>query len=260
MILTKRVAMNGQQLDELDPSIVIRSVEPGVPKEAISAVDRMYGTGQRITSRHWQTLETVVSWAMNIPKRNLAERRRVFELVTKWAIQGGWLTSNMVPDRMMYVEKAEIADGGDLWQWTNEYKITFRAYGVPFWQGATPATGAAGGASGGVWIDAGGQIRTVADADVYNSSGMPINNLALTTTSGGVLIFAGLNLPGYWHLYVQHGNDGVLRVTDSTGASRMNCLMIQSSDMLYAGPGPVGMSHSADRGVTVSYSARGRYL
>ena len=49
MILSRRVALNGQQLDELHDAIVIRSIDPGVPNESISAVDRMGGAGSRIT-------------------------------------------------------------------------------------------------------------------------------------------------------------------------------------------------------------------
>ena len=39
MILSKRAALNGVQLDELFPEIVIRSVDPGVPHETVSAVN-----------------------------------------------------------------------------------------------------------------------------------------------------------------------------------------------------------------------------
>ena len=49
MILSKRAALNGVQLDELFPEIVSRSVDPGVPHETVSAVSRGGGFGQRVT-------------------------------------------------------------------------------------------------------------------------------------------------------------------------------------------------------------------
>ena len=49
MILSRRVALGGVQLDEIHEAIVIRSIDPGVPNETINAVERMGGAGQRIT-------------------------------------------------------------------------------------------------------------------------------------------------------------------------------------------------------------------
>ena len=82
MILSKRVALGGVQLDELHDAIVIRSIDPGVPKESISAVSRMGGWGQRMTGQHWDTLEVSVTYAIDIPKREMILRRQVFEAVT----------------------------------------------------------------------------------------------------------------------------------------------------------------------------------
>ena len=50
MILSKRVALNGQQLDDLHERIVIRSFDAGVPHEEIEAVSIQNLFGQRIAS------------------------------------------------------------------------------------------------------------------------------------------------------------------------------------------------------------------
>ena len=134
MILSKRVALGGQQLDELHDAIVIRSIDPGVPNESISAVDRMGGAGSRITGDHFSTIDVSVTYAIDIPKRRMAERRAVFDLVNAWANRKGWLTVNWLENRRMYVDKTILPGSGDLWEWTSEFTIVFRAYNVPFWQ------------------------------------------------------------------------------------------------------------------------------
>ena len=66
MILSKRVALGGVQLDEIHESIVIRSIDPGVPDETVQTTSRMGGAGQRITGSHWETLEVAVNFAINV--------------------------------------------------------------------------------------------------------------------------------------------------------------------------------------------------
>ena len=75
MILSRRVALGGVQLDQQDASIVIRSIDTGVPHESLDAVNRMGGAGQRLTSQHWETLDVSVRVAIDVPKKNLSKRR-----------------------------------------------------------------------------------------------------------------------------------------------------------------------------------------
>ena len=76
MILSRRVSFCGEQLDELDDSIVIRHADPGVPNESIQAVERMGGWGQRVTGQHWNTLEASVAFAINIKKTEMTEQKQ----------------------------------------------------------------------------------------------------------------------------------------------------------------------------------------
>ena len=114
MILSRRVSLGGVHLDSLDNSIVIQSVQPGVPHESVNAVNRMGGFGQRVTSQHWETLEVNVTFAINLPKNQLAARRTVFDKVMKWANVKGWLETNQMPGKRVYVEKAVFPSGGDM--------------------------------------------------------------------------------------------------------------------------------------------------
>jgi hypothetical protein len=108
MILSRRAALGGVQLDEIHERIVIRRIDPGVPYEVTDAVDRMGGVGQRVTGQHWQTLEVNITYAIDVPKREMALRRQIFDAVNTWALRKGWLTTNEMPNRRFYVEKVIV--------------------------------------------------------------------------------------------------------------------------------------------------------
>ena len=95
MKLTRRVALNGKQLDTVDDRIVISSVEPGDGRENITAVDAASGYGQRVTGNRRSTLDMVVKFRIQEHGRNkdgLQSRAEVLEKVNAWAAAGGVLT------------------------------------------------------------------------------------------------------------------------------------------------------------------------
>jgi len=257
MILNRRVALGGVQLDELHERIVIRSVDPGVPHESIGAVNRMGGVGQRVTGQHWETLEVHVNYAIDVPKRELALRREIFDLVTAWALQKGWLTTNEMPNRRFYVDKVVLPGSGDLWDWTSEYTIVFRAYNVPFWQDELPAQAVSGtSASGRVWVPVGGNIRSVLDVSFRNMSGMVINNFWVQA-AGNRITLSSLGLGGSSTLKISHGTDGLLRIT----AGGVNVYShYTGADDLYVEPGNTAVDFSADRAGILTVQNYGRWV
>ena len=257
MILTKRVALGGQQLDELHDAIVIRSIDPGVPKENITAVDRMGGSGQRITGNHWETLDVSITYAIDIPKMQMAERRAVFDLVNTWANRKGWLTVNWLENRRMYVDKVILPGSGDLWEWTNEFTIVFRAYNVPVWTDEAPAQVAGGIASSGrVVIPVGGNTGSVLDVSFRNRSNMAINNFWVQA-NGNRITLSNLGLGGSSTLNIHHGTDGLLRI-DVDGSSVYE--KYSGADDLYVNPGSVSVDYAADRAGTLTVTNYGRWI
>ena len=73
MIWTRRVALNGAQLDEVHSSIVIRGIETGAGKDTITAVSTGAPFGQRITGARRDTLDVAVRFAIDI-KRSTSNR------------------------------------------------------------------------------------------------------------------------------------------------------------------------------------------
>ena len=257
MILSRRVALGGIQLDELDERIVIRSVDPGIPHESMSAVNRMGGWGQRMTSQHWETLDVNVGFALDIPKAEMAERRQVLDRIAEWALKCGWMTAGHMPGRRVWIEKAILPSPGDLWEWLSEYTITFRAYGVPFWQDEEAAKAVKKTVtSGSVSIQVGGTTESVLDVSFKNVSGSTIKNFAVTA-GDKTMTLNGLNLAKYETLEITHTNDGLLKAMAGT---RNVYGLITGADDLTVKPGAVTVSVSASRAGDLTVTSYGRYL
>ena len=97
MELRHRVALNDVQLDELDERILVLGVNDGAGRETLNAVSRFGGFGQRVTTRHRDTLDITVTFGLRIKAHDMTTRSELFELVSAWAMAGGWLTLNYKP-------------------------------------------------------------------------------------------------------------------------------------------------------------------
>lgn len=262
MELSRRVAYCGQQLDEIDPSIVIRSVEVGTPEETVGSVSRMGGVGQRITSSHYETMEIAVAFGIDLPKTDLKLRQSVYDRVVAWAMQSGSkkLEVNYIENRIMQVDKVVLPGSGNLWEWTADFRIVFQAYNVPFWQDREPVKMIMNGMSGAAWNVITGNIQTVVNATFTNRSGMRIENLKIETDEA-FLLFESLGLNGNERLVIDHV-DGLLRakIVGSSTYSAMGRIHYSSSDDLYISPGGRGISFSADRHGEWVFEIYGRYL
>ena len=258
MILSRRVALNGQYLDTLYGSIVIRGIEFDAPKINIQTIDKMGGVGQRVTSCRYETLDVVVKWAMNIRKTDLIMRRKIYEDVCRWAMQTGWLTVNFLPERRLWVDKTELASAGDFWNWTEEYTITFRAYSVPFWQDVFPSSVSQTSYSGGnLSVAVPGAFRTVLDVEFKNTSGSTLNTFSVAT--GGYTIgLSGLGCANNSTLKITHGPDGLLKILVGT-TSKYDKRTAASADDLYVDPGTASVTITTERSGNLTLSAYGRY-
>ena len=257
MILTRRAALDGDMLDELHDAIVIRGIDAGTPKESLQAVNRMGGAGQRVILRHMETLEAKVTFAIDIPKRRIAERREVFDLVKDRALRGGWLTVSERPGKKMWAEKVIMPDAGDLWDWTRDWDILFRAYGVPFWVDENPASVTVPNiTSGTAQITVPGDEETVLDVKFENISGQNIPNFSVGA-GGKTLELTGVNLGAGQTLEIYHTPDGLLRAVKGTESVYG---LLGGADDLNVKPGDVTVTVAATRAGKLTVSCAGRYL
>lgn len=258
MQLAHRVALNGVQLDEVDPRIIIKGIEEGAGKETTGAVSLGGRDGTRITGKRRDTVEVQVRFGLNIRTKQLQERSDIFEAVNAWAAKGGYLTVNYKNERRLYCDEVVLPGAGDQYKRTNEYTITFRAHAVPYWQQDPPASASTGtGTSATGVIQAAGSARTVCDAELQNMSGANIAS-ATITVNGYSMAFSDLGLGNGETLKISHNDKGVLAIkigNRSVMAKRTE----GSADELWADPGNNGFSFSAQRACKLTISCRGRF-
>lgn len=263
MKLSRRVALGGVQMDGLDVSVVIRGMDPGTAKKNVQTVSLMGGTGQRVTSRHYESIEASVTYAIMIPKKQLAARRAVFDKVNAWALAGGWLTMNCMEDRRLFVEDVTVPNSGDLGDWDKEFTITFHGYGVPFWQDDTVTTETIAAEDAGEGeITVPGMVETVCDAEITNAGESAIDTMSVSVGDSS-FSFTSLGLAADEKLVISHGDDGTLAIRIFTGAyynrSAMDKRTGGSADDLYVKPGDNDIAITGGT-VTATVSCFGRYV
>ena len=123
------------------------------------------------------------------------------------------------------MDKVVYPGSGDLWDWTKDFTIIFRAYGVPFWQDELPAQAVSSvTGNGSVTVQVGGNVKSVLDISFQNRSGMVINNFQVQT-GRNVMAFSNLNLGGSAELKIWHGTDGLLRTPTASIPARTTCTL-----------------------------------
>ena len=270
MQLRHRAALDGVQLDEIDGRIVIQGVQTASGKTSMTGISLFGRDGQRLTNVQRDTIDVQVNFGMLIRKTNLAARAELLDLVNNWAAAalpengGAWLTVNYKTNRRMRVVLAEPAEEGDLKDWTNTFHITFRGYGVPYWQDETGATLTSGiGSSQSAYMDIGGSARTVADIELHNESGAKIET-ATVKAGTSQMSFSGLGMEANETLCIDHDENGYLRIRIRNAQNRYRSAMEkrsgESADDLYVMPGRQMISFSAQRACSAKATVFGRYL
>lgn len=267
MILKRRAALDGVQLDEIDPRILIQGIEPAAGKDNIATVSLWNGDGSRVTGIHRDTLEVVVKFSMDIKKNQYQARSELFERVMGWAAPGGWLELEQKPGRRLRVILAQLPSEGDPLEWTNRYSITFRAYGVPYWQQIVPQQLRRENVST-VTSDFQvlGNARTVAECSFENTSGSEIDGVTLSAGDSTIEL-EDLGLLDGETLRIDHLDDGrrcVLRIRIENGQGVMRSVLDkrtpESSDDLWMEPGIRTVALTADHAGTLEIRCAGRYL
>lgn len=262
MQLAHRAALNGVQLDEIDPRIIIKGIDGGAGRETVSSVGTGLGDGTRITGKRRETVEVALRFSMNIRRDNLPERGAVLEAVNAWAARGGWLTINYKPNRRLLVDEVVTPGEGDLWKRLSEYTITLRAHAIPYWQeenAVQAVTATAGSGSGQIAVA--GSAETLADAELKNMSGAVINTASITI-GGKTMAFENLGMGNNESLVVDHvivNGKNVLRIRVGN-RSAMALRTAGSADEFEIQPGGCAFSFSAQRACRLTVSCRGRFV
>ncbi len=210
------------------------------------------------------SLDVQIKIAIRQKRDNLQAREEVIERINAWAAPGGYLTLNYKPGRRLRVRLQQAIGGGDPWEHTGEFTLTFRAYGIPFWEqenAASVSTGTAGSASASMYID--GSAETVANVELANQSGATINSAEIIAGACRMR-FLNLGMGGSESLVIDHDAEGLLRIRIRNGNSYRSAMAKRepggSADDLFIAPGNRSFSFTAQRACRMTVSVRGRYL
>ena len=266
MKLTRRAALNGVQLDEIDSRILIQGIEPAAGKDQVNAASLWGGVGSRVTGEHRDSLDIVVKFSLDIKRGQYQERSAIFEKVMAWAEKGGWLTISPKPDRRIRVFCAQKPAEGDPLEWTNRYSITFRACGVPYWQQETASQlRIAGENSFTRSFGVGGTRETVMEATFKNTSGGRVDRFDLTC-GGSHIYLRSLALANGETLQIDHEDTGkqcVLRIriqgTNGAWRSALDKRTADSTDDLTVRPGIISVTLYAGGIGTLLLMCAGRF-
>ena len=262
MILKRRVSLYGVELDELDPRIVITGIDEAEGRDEITAVSVAGGSGQRITNRRRESLDVTVRFAMDIPKTRLQERAALMEKVKKWASGGGRQRVNYRPQRRLFVVLAQAPGEGDLFRWTNDYALVFRAYQVPYWTDENEvAVSSSINAGASFPIEVPGSAETVADFVITNGSGALIKKLSVKIGNSEMQFNGDNLLPAGQVIYVDHPENvkglNIMRAYNQNGSVMK---WRTGANDFYCQPGSNTVTFTAERAVRVLARVRGRYL
>lgn len=264
MRLMRRVNLNGDQLDQVDDRIIITAIEESAAKLTVGSATRYGMPGQRLTSKHRDTLDVVVKFTLAIKKNDLRARSELFEAVAAWAMKGGWLSTNYKRNRRLRVECVGLPSAGDLATWETEYEITFRAFGVPYWQEESPTTLTVASTKSAIRnMSINGTADSVLDVTFTNISGMTINTFSIKT-SNSTFSFTSLALGANESLVIDHTALGILRIriksSSGTYRSAMAMRAESSSDDLVMSPGTETITVTAQRAGKLDLTCYGRYV
>lgn len=267
MQLSRRIALDGVQLDGLDGRILISEVYemPGDKTATAAAIYDGTGvdTGSRVNNVHRNSKKVRCKFRINYKRPFMAERAELLDRINGWSLNGGMLTIGARPGQRMKVRCQQELEVGDLRDWTREYTIIFEANEKPFWENATEESAESRtGASGSVTLGVKGNLPNVLSLDISNKSGSTINKMTIST-GDYKFEFTNLALAANEHLVIDHTSKQVLRIRIRSAAGSYRSVLAkrteESDDELRVTPGRVTVSYTADRAVTLLAKCWGRY-
>lgn len=214
-------------------------------------------------------LSLAVRLVFVIRTQNVARRAAVRDLVAVWGRNGGMLTVNTRPGKMLQVVMDTPPAQQSAMKWTEELTMTLMAYAWPYWQ-SEPAPSISGDTA---WSDTdaayvlnealtvGGDVEAACTVRVQAQGALE----QLRVTVGETYFeLTGLGIPAGGALAIGYDDRGLLHATpvgiDGDTESRLPCRTAASSDDLLASPGVATIRVVSDTAATVTVTAKEMWL
>lgn len=255
MITRYRAWMDGQGLDDLDPSIIIRDIVESVPKIKTNTASIMGRSGIYMISRYRETLTVTIQ--VEIHEYSTQRRKAVAEKIAAWA-KDGILAISDRPGQVLRVVCDKDPIIASAMKWTGVIQISFVAYDMPYWSEEYPVMASGTGKELALSLAPPGNAEEC-DLDVSITAGGSVREIQIDTPLS-VMKLRELAMKKNDVLTVGHDDKGILGI-HINGQSAMGKRTVDSSDDLLIRPGSGStIKITADGPVSAFASARGVWL
>lgn len=249
--------MDGVRLADLGAILIQELTEPTADQE-ITYGNRPGRAGRDVLVNRRRLLRVTIGIAIR-ELYDLPKRTAILQAVAGWA-SGSILELSNHPGQRLHVQQKSAPALGSVRDYTTVMTLDFEASVIPFWEDIDPVTWSHTGSSGtGTMIIPGTVDQVPVEASFTPASGS-LTALTVTAVSGGVtqqIQLTGMSVAGP----IVFGRDADDRLTiTGGGVSLMRYRTQESADDLLIPCGAATVSYTANRSVTASFSARGRWL
>lgn len=251
MMSAYRVWLDGLGLADIDPAILITDIEEHAPKNKLTTCGNARYDGLRIARKVRQSISVTIS--LTVRERNHQRRQAVLERIAQWAQGVHYLTMSTRPGQRLRVMPDALPTDCSSLHWTQEMKITFTAYSIPYWEDEVPVKVTAQGTQGVTCITPMGCVPCFLEAKIMHTASQPLEEIRLEV-NGQVLHLQGLNAQAPQVIEIRYDDEGLLVLPFA-------CRTADSCDDVVLIPGQSNtIAYQADQPVSMTFYARGRRL
>lgn len=249
--------IDGISLSSISPAIIVTDIQEAAPNVRRTTANYPTGDGQRVLRTVRQYLRVTITF--EIHDQDVRRRAGISERVTRWA-QGRYLKVGHRPGQRLRVICETPPAVTSAMQWTQQLKVVFSAYAVPFWEDAVATQVTISGDGDATAYVRGTAKEALVEATVENTGDSAIT--AVTLKAGDTAFsFSDISIPSDGSLVIAYDDERVLS-SRIGAASVLSKRTTASSDDLLA---PCGQRvafavNGAGANSKTTFSVRGAYL
>lgn len=245
--------LNGNALSNIRDVLItdIQYSSPAIRTDYYSVAKRQ---GSRIRRRYVD--KSSVTIAFMIRAYDIDDRQAICNDVVRWAKNGGVLETNERNGKRLRCVCDSFPAVTSALKWTDNLKITFAAYSLPFWEEKYPATLSLTGTSdtGALYVPGNIDEALIGATITANAA---VSQVSLTA-NGKTMTLSGLSLSSGQTVVISYDDDLIQSI--KTGTTSLLNKRTGADDLIAKCGESNSLSVSANASVTVEFNVRGLWL
>lgn len=252
MITRYAAWIDGQGLQDIDPTLFITDIVEEEPDAPVEAVAHAGYSGSRVISRERRSLSVTIRFL--IREYDVMRRRSILQKVRDWA-HDGWLTTNEHQDQRLRVMCTKLPVISSALKWTEELGLTLTAYEQPYWQEQYAVVASATGTEGEISLRPMGTVPCRMEIDV-KAGASPIGDVTIRVGEQAIS-FSSLGLKANETMQISYNDQGIMMAQIGNDGVLSKRTPTSADDLWLAPNADNRISFSANNPVTVTVKARG---